>query len=325
MSEVDNKLKLIVEGLIMASGKPLTLDGIARVFDAEERPDKDEIRAALLEISADCCERGFELKEVGSGFRFQVKQELSTWVARLWDEKPQKYTRALLETLALIAYRQPITRGDIEEIRGVGVSTTIMRTLLDRDWIRVVGHRDVPGRPAMYATARHFLDYFNLKSLQDLPPLSEIQDLDNVNQQLDLDEEMKDIRVLDLPEEDATAEHTIDGEQTEEDQIAEDEAAALSTRPLDEILGLVKEDEEQVEDEILQETTAQRTIDQEAIDRQTPTQAGEETDAEVAEQTGADVEASGDDQLQDRHTEQEDSESDDFDGESDSSFSQQPI
>ena len=177
MSETDNKLRQIIEGLLLAAGKPLSLTAIAEVFLEEERPSEEELRGALALIGADCAGRGFELKEVASGFRFQVRQELSPWVSRLWEEKPQRYTRALLETLALVAYRQPITRGDIEEIRGVSVSSTIIRTLLDREWIRVVGHRDVPGRPAMFATTRQFLDYFNLKSLQELPPLSEIRDL----------------------------------------------------------------------------------------------------------------------------------------------------
>lgn len=144
MSENSNKLKQIIEGLLLAAGKPLSLNAIAEVFNEEERPGDEELRAALAQIAEDCQGRGFELREVASGFRFQVRQELSEWISRLWEEKPQRYTRALLETLALVAYRQPITRGDIEEIRGVSVSSTIIRTLLDREWIRVVGHRDVP-------------------------------------------------------------------------------------------------------------------------------------------------------------------------------------
>lgn len=163
MADLDNKVKMIVEGLLLAAGRPLTLDNIALVFNEKERPDSKELKAVMHVISEECNDRGFELKEVASGYRFQVKQELSEWIAKLWEEKSPRYTRALLETLALIVYRQPITRGDIEEIRGVGVSPNIIRTLLDREWVRVVGHRDVPGRPAMFATTKRFLDYFNLK------------------------------------------------------------------------------------------------------------------------------------------------------------------
>lgn len=182
-------LRKIVEGAILAAAQPLTIARILELFDEEVAPAKDEVLAALQDIQADNAERGFELKEVASGWRFQVRGETAPWVNRLWDEKPQKYSRALLETLALIAYRQPITRGDIEEIRGVAVSSHIMKTLMERDWVKVVGHRDVPGRPSLYATTRQFLDYFNLKNLEDLPSLSEIRDLDELNNVLDLGEE----------------------------------------------------------------------------------------------------------------------------------------
>lgn len=182
-------LRRIVEGAILAAGQPMTISKLLELFDEEVAPSKDEIAAALVDIQAACADRGFELKEVASGWRFQVRDDLAPWVNRLWEEKPQKYSRALLETLALIAYRQPITRGDIEEIRGVAVSSHIMKTLLERDWVKVVGHRDVPGRPSLYATTRQFLDYFNLKSLEELPSLSEIRDLDELNPVLDLGEE----------------------------------------------------------------------------------------------------------------------------------------
>ncbi len=243
MSDTDNKLRQILEGLLLAAGKPLSLAAMAEVFLEEERPTDEELRASLALIAADCAGRGFELKEVASGFRFQVRQELSPWVSRLWEEKPQRYTRALLETLALVAYRQPITRGDIEEIRGVSVSSTIIRTLLDREWIRVVGHRDVPGRPAMFATTRQFLDYFNLKSLQELPPLSEIRDLDKLNPELALeDDDLAGMRVLELPPEERLDEDESLGDDEDEDdevsRLEEEEAIALARRPLDEILGL---------------------------------------------------------------------------------------
>ena len=178
----------IVEGALLAAGKPLTVPQIAELFEEHERPENTDIREALKEVAERCEGRGFELQEVSSGFRFQVRQSLSTWVARLWHERPQKYSRALLETLALIAYRQPITRGEIEEIRGVAVSSNIIKTLHEREWIRVVGHRDVPGRPAMYATTRQFLDYFNLKSLDQLPALAEIRDLETLNAELGFSE-----------------------------------------------------------------------------------------------------------------------------------------
>ena len=241
MSDVDNKVKMIVEGLLLAAGRPLTLDNIIQVFSKDEQPDSKELKLVMDSIAEDCADRGFELKEVASGFRFQVKQELSDWIAKLWEERPPRYTRALLETLALVAYRQPITRGDIEEIRGVGVSSNIVRTLLDREWIRVVGHRDVPGRPAMFATTKQFLDYFNLKSLQDLPPLSEIKDLAVADPEFDLEDDLAGQRILELPEE-VIEENSIElTESDKADLIAEEEAVALSKKPLDEILQLPPE------------------------------------------------------------------------------------
>lgn len=177
----DIGLTQIVEGALMAAGEPLSVQRLAQLFEEHERPGHDDIRTALQEVAERCADRGFELVEVASGWRFQVRQNLATWVARLWQERPARYSRALLETLSLIAYRQPITRGEIEEIRGVAVSSNIIKTLQEREWIRVVGHRDVPGRPAMYATTRQFLDYFNLKSLEQLPPLAEIRELDNLS------------------------------------------------------------------------------------------------------------------------------------------------
>ena len=181
------QLQRIVEGALLSAGKPLSVEDFATLFDDSDRPSNDEIRAALAAIAEQCVGRGFELREVASGFRFQVVQEVAPWIARLWEEKPQRYSRALLETLALIAYRQPITRGDIEDIRGVAVASNIIKTLLERDWVRVVGHKDVPGRPALYATTRRFLDYFNLKNLDDLPTLAEIRDLDSLNAELALE------------------------------------------------------------------------------------------------------------------------------------------
>ncbi|TNF36437.1 MAG: SMC-Scp complex subunit ScpB [Gammaproteobacteria bacterium] len=178
-------LQRIIEGALLASGRAMSVQQLQELFDEIHRPELADIRDALKVIGEAYEGRGVELKEVASGFRFQVRQDLGPWVSRLWDEKPQRYSRALMETLALIAYRQPITRGDVEAVRGVAVSTNIIKTLLERDWVKVVGHKDVPGRPALYATTRNFLDYFNLKSLDELPPLAEIRDLDELSGKLD--------------------------------------------------------------------------------------------------------------------------------------------
>lgn len=239
MSQFDKvQLKKIVEGLLLASNEPLSFKRIAEVFaDQEvfgdaEKPDAEEIQAAIEEIAADCRDHGFELKEVATGWRYQVRQEFALWVGRLWEEKPVRYSRAILETLALIAYRQPITRGDIEEIRGVAVSTAIIKTLMERQWVRIVGHRDVPGRPALYATTRQFLDYFNLKSLDELPSLSEIRDIDKINAELDFGQDQQVIEAL-APRlaEQAGGEMVDDAEETVE-QISQDPATDIDTAPV---------------------------------------------------------------------------------------------
>lgn len=178
------QLKRILEALIMASSTPLSLDRMLAVFPEDQQPDSDTLRQALTALAEDFTKTSLELKEVSSGFRFQVRKDYAEWVSKLWEEKPARYSRALLETLALVAYKQPITRGEIEKIRGVSVNTQIMKTLLEREWVTIVGHRDVPGKPAIYATTRQFLDYFNLKSLEDLPPLAEIRDIDQLNGEL---------------------------------------------------------------------------------------------------------------------------------------------
>ncbi|PJE80262.1 Segregation and condensation protein B [invertebrate metagenome] len=188
--ESQPELHIILEGWLLASNKPLTEDQLLNLFPEDQRPGDNALREALVRLSESCENRGFELKKVASGYRFQIRQALAPWISRLWEEKPQRYTRALLETLALIAYRQPITRGEIEDIRGVSVSSNIIRTLQEREWVRIVGHRDAPGRPAMFATTRQFLDYFNLSNLDDLPPLSEIRNLDEAGQILEQQEEL---------------------------------------------------------------------------------------------------------------------------------------
>ena len=172
------KLKQIVEGALMAAGEPLSVDRLVKLFkrgELDPGEGRHLIREALRELGEEAAGRGYELKRVASGFRFQVRGELSEWIGRLWEEKPPRYSRALLETLALIAYKQPVTRGDIEQVRGVSVSQNIVRTLLERGWVRVVGQRETPGRPNLYGTTRAFLDYFNLKKLDELPPLAEIR------------------------------------------------------------------------------------------------------------------------------------------------------
>lgn len=186
MSLSIEQTKNILEAALLSAGQPLSIDRLLSLFVDEHQPSREEISLALNTLAEDYADRGVELKEVGSGYRFQAKQAYAQWVSRLWEEKPPRYSRALLETLALIAYRQPITRGEIEDIRGVTVGTNIMKTLLERDWVKVVGHRDVPGKPAMYATTRQFLDYFNLKTLGELPTLAEIRDIDFINAELDL-------------------------------------------------------------------------------------------------------------------------------------------
>lgn len=187
MNPSDN-LKQIVEAALLASGKAMSLDALQGLFDEMERPEKKALRQVLEELAQEYEGRGIEVARVASGWRIQVRKACAPWVSRLWEEKPGRYSRALMETLALIAYRQPITRGEIEDIRGVSVSSQIIRTLLEREWVRVVGHRDVPGKPALYATTREFLDYFGLESLDDLPTLAEIRDLDTINEELNLPE-----------------------------------------------------------------------------------------------------------------------------------------
>jgi segregation and condensation protein B len=179
-------LKRIIEATLLAAAQPLSIQQFLALLGEETPVTHEEVARALAELTDDCAQRGIELKEVASGFRYQVREDVHPWVARLWTERQTKYSRALLETLALIAYRQPITRAEIEQIRGVAVSTSIVKTLEEREWVRVVGHRDVPGRPALFGTTRHFLDYFSLRSLDELPPLAEIRDLDEFDPQLNL-------------------------------------------------------------------------------------------------------------------------------------------
>lgn len=223
------EIKHFIEAALLAAGRPLSIDQLKGLFDGRMAPEKSEIRQAIQTLNEEYEDRGIVVSEVASGFRMQVKASMADRLQKLWEERPPRYSRALFETLALIAYRQPITRGDIEDIRGVSVSSNIVRQLLERDWIRVVGHRDVPGRPAMFGTTKTFLDYFGLKKLDDLPPLADLSDWESLRVQLNLpdvedpsvggEEEIAEAAAQDLPvlypegEGDPVAEVTEDEEE----------------------------------------------------------------------------------------------------------------
>jgi segregation and condensation protein B len=218
----DNSLTRTLEAILLAAGRPVSVDQIADLFEESSRPTVPEIKAALAELAAECAGRAVELHEVASGWRIQVRPEHADIVSRLWQERPTRYSRALLETLALIAYRQPITRAEIEQIRGVSISQTIMRTLQERNWIRVVGHREVPGRPELLGTTREFLDYFGLRSLDDLPTLAELRDIENINVQLEIPGAERGTSTAQLAEAsgeaDATEEEAIVGDDDFEER-----------------------------------------------------------------------------------------------------------
>ncbi|HYA38349.1 MAG TPA: SMC-Scp complex subunit ScpB [Candidatus Methylomirabilis sp.] len=186
MSESNPELKNIIEAALLVAGQPLTIDKMLTMFPADSPPTREEIRDVLERLAEEYAERVMELKQIDRSWRFQTRDKYAPWIQRLAEERPVRYSRALLETLAIIAYRQPVTRGDIEEIRGVSVSTDIIKTLLGREWVRQVGVRNVPGRPALYGTTREFLEHFNLGSLEELPPLSALRDLDIISKELNL-------------------------------------------------------------------------------------------------------------------------------------------
>ncbi len=186
MTDTHSELKNILEAALLVAGQPLTIDKMLSLFPEDSRPSRDDVRAALRHIENECAGRGIELMQVDQAFRFQTRPRYAEWISRLYEERPVRYSRALLETLAIIAYRQPVTRGEIEDIRGVAVSSEIIKTLMGRDWIRQVGTRDVPGRPALYGTTRGFLEHFNLKSLDELPPLAELRDVEKIAAELNL-------------------------------------------------------------------------------------------------------------------------------------------
>jgi len=182
------EIKHFIEAALLAAGRPLSVDQLQKLFDGRTAPQKSEIRQAITTLNEEYEGRGILISEVASGFRVQVKSGMADQLQKLWEDRPPRYSRAMFETLALVAYRQPITRGEIEEIRGVSVSSNIVRTLLEREWVRVVGHRDVPGRPEMFGTTKFFLDYFGLKKLDDLPPLADLSDWESLRVQLNLPE-----------------------------------------------------------------------------------------------------------------------------------------
>ena len=188
----DAEIKYFIESALLAAGRPLSVDQLHGLFDGRSAPEKSEIRKAVNALNEEYEPRGITVSEVASGFRIQVKAAMAERLGKLWEERPPRYSRALFETLALVAYRQPITRGEIEEIRGVSVSPNIVRTLIEREWVRVVGHRDVPGRPEMFGTTKGFLDYFGLKKLEDLPPLADLSDWESLRVQLNLPEVEED-------------------------------------------------------------------------------------------------------------------------------------
>ncbi|HEX5766305.1 MAG TPA: SMC-Scp complex subunit ScpB [Woeseiaceae bacterium] len=235
-----NEIKYFVEAALLAAGRPLSIDQLQNLFDRNSVPERTQIREAISGLQEDYEERGLAISEVASGFRTQIKASMADRLQKLWEERPPRYSRAFFETLALIAYRQPMTRGEIEEIRGVAVSANIMRSLLERDWIRVVGHRDVPGRPAMFGTTRHFLDYFGLKKLDDLPPLADLADWETLRVQLNLPEvsdeeaepetaEIADLPVLLYPQSYQADDEAGAASPGEDEASAEDIADAAAT------------------------------------------------------------------------------------------------
>lgn len=229
----DLALRNVCEAALLAAGRPLTAEQIADLFDEAERPGTQQVRMALEALAEDYADRGIELREVATGFRVQVRPTAATIVARLWQERPAKYSRALLETLALIAYRQPITRGEIEDIRGVAVNPNIIRTLQERGWIRTVGYREVPGRPELLGTTREFLDYFGLKSLDNLPTLAQLRDVENLGVQLEFPETQATV----VPAESAAA--AVEETGMDESSAVETAAVASMVDGADEVASLV--------------------------------------------------------------------------------------
>ena len=246
------EIKYFIESALLAAGRPLSVNQLQDLFDGRMAPEKQEIRQAIADLLEEYGPRGITITEVASGFRVQVKAAMADQLHKLWEERPPRYSRALFETLALIAYRQPITRGEIEEVRGVSVSANIVRTLMERDWVRVVGHRDVPGRPEMFGTTKLFLDYFGLKKLEDLPPLADLSDWESLRVQLNLPEVEEDAANDEAPSTDLPVLYPEVGDDEDVDEDgsaaapAEDEAEPEGDSAAEEIADLVPEEEELV-------------------------------------------------------------------------------
>ena len=259
----EQELKQIVEAVLFAASEPLNISQLLSLLGEDAGPGRDAVLEAIQQIQQDYEQRSVELKETGSGYRFQVKQNYAQWVTRLWEEKPARYSRATLETVALIAYRQPITRAEIEEVRGVSVSSSIIKSLQERNWVKVVGYRDVPGKPALYATTRGFLDYFNLSSLEDLPSLAELRDIDAINAELDLEPpqgsgtaEIDTEAGTDVAEEPGIE---ADGESQDSDEAQPDGIAEA------EISDREVQAESAVEESIAEESIAEESIAEESV------------------------------------------------------------
>jgi len=277
------QLKNIIEAVLLTADHPMDLRKLETIFEADEekRPGRDQILQALQQLQEDYQGRGVELKEVASGYRLQVVPDCAEWVSRMWEEKAPRYSRALLETLVLIAYRQPITRGEIEEIRGVSVSSHIVKTLSEREWVRVLGHKDVPGKPSMYGTTREFLDYFNLKSLDDLPSLAELKDLDKLHPELAFDRDV-----------DVDAANDAGGEEAET-EAADQDANQAANEASDESCGADSEEDEEVQASTSDDAA---DMDSQAIDE------AENTDNQRLDEDDA-AERASDEQLADLETE----------------------
>lgn len=293
-----SKLKKILEAVLLATDQTLSVIQLEGLFELdEERPTRDEIRQALHEMTDDYATRGYELKQVASGFRLQVRQEYATWVGRLWEERPARYTRALLETIALIAYRQPITRGEIEEVRGVSVSSNIIKTLLERDWIKVLGHKDVPGKPSLYGTTREFLDYFNLQTLDELPTLAEIRDLDSIHPELVFDEDNNN----------ASDSSAAEADLAEADDLT-DEASTNETPTIE-----AMNDADYVENDVESSVADDDVASHLQMDNDTEVSASEEEIADVVDADELDTDATGSDDTGADGTDADDTDSDDSD------------
>src|SRR5210317_2206425 len=266
------EIKYFIEAALLAAGRPLSVEQLQNLFDERSAPGRPDIRSAITELAEEYEHRGIAIAEVASGFRIQVTAGMAERLQKLWEERPPRYSRALFETLALVAYRQPITRGEIEEIRGVSVSPNIVRQLLERDWVRVVGHRDVPGRPAMFGTTRGFLDYFSLKRLEDLPPLADLSDWESLRVQLDLPdvedqtergtEEIVDAAASDLPVLYPEDSEEDEAEYPGENEVAEALAKAEAVNSIPELQPIAEEPEEPEEPEAIKEPEAVEDVDE---------------------------------------------------------------